>query len=85
MASILQSAARIGREFARLNVHPLVVAATGFLAAGVLLTFYWQAEAADRADLNNPLPVSKRVPGPVGPSAMPALLVFAATPPTSSS
>src|ERR1044072_5974251 len=49
MASILQSAARIGREFARLNVHPLVVAATGFLTAGLLLTFYWQAEAADRA------------------------------------
>ena len=51
MASILQSAARIGQELARLNVHPLVVAATGFLTAGLLLTFYWQAEAADRAEV----------------------------------
>ena len=51
MASILQSAVRIGQELARLNVHPLVIAATGALTAGLLLTFYWQAEAADRAEV----------------------------------
>jgi len=31
MANIFQGAVRMVREIARLNVHPLVVAATGFL------------------------------------------------------
>jgi len=51
MANILQGAAEKVRDLARLNVHPLIVGATGFLTAALLLMFYWQAEAADRAEL----------------------------------
>jgi mono/diheme cytochrome c family protein len=51
MANIFQGAAEIVRDLARLNVHPLMVGATGFLTAALLLVFYWQAEAADRAEL----------------------------------
>ena len=83
MATLVQGAARMVRDLARLNVHPLIVGATGFLTAALLLVFYWQAAAADRAVVKNPLPVSKRLPGPVGPSEMHALFLFAATPSTS--
>ena len=51
MANILQGAVRLVREAARLNVHPLIVGATGFLTAALLLVFYWHAEAAERAEL----------------------------------
>jgi mono/diheme cytochrome c family protein len=51
MASIREGAARLGRKIFPESVQPLVVAATGFLTAAVLIGFYWQAEAADREQL----------------------------------
>src|ERR1051325_777652 len=51
MANIFEGAAERVRDLARLNVHPLIVGAIGFLTAALLLVFYWQAEAADPAEL----------------------------------
>ena len=50
MASIREHAGQAVRQIARWNFHPWVVAATGFLVAAGLMSFYWHAEAADRAD-----------------------------------
>ena len=50
---MLHSIRNRAAEGARQNVsdrHPVLVGLTGLLAATVLMTCYWQAEAADRAD-----------------------------------
>jgi mono/diheme cytochrome c family protein len=51
MASICDGAAKVVRQIARWNFHPLVVGGAGFLVAAALMAFYWQAEAADRAQV----------------------------------
>jgi hypothetical protein len=45
MANIREGAARTLRP----NVQPWAVGLCGFLTATMLLMFYWEAEAADRA------------------------------------
>ena len=49
MASIRDRAARMMREIALWKVHPWLIGGAGLLTAAALMTFYWQAEAADRA------------------------------------
>jgi mono/diheme cytochrome c family protein len=50
MTSIRERAAARIREIV-LNLRPVLVASTGFLTAAALMACYWQAEAADRADV----------------------------------
>lgn len=52
MAIIREGAARAVRKSPRPNVQPWGVGLCGFLAAALLMMFYWEAEAADRATGN---------------------------------